>query len=104
MPQLIADKRCPQCYSLRFYRIYRSWWMRLMPGSRCYKCNQCHSKFIKLLGRSISFDPLISDKPYYGPERRTGFDRRQNDIFQFADCRCGRDRRRKRPVLKRRGL
>ena len=39
--------RCPNCKSRDRNRISRSWWMRLLPGSRYYQCYRCYQQFIR---------------------------------------------------------
>jgi hypothetical protein len=43
---LTLGKRCPKCKSRGRSRIHRSWWMRLLPGSKHYVCSMCGSRFL----------------------------------------------------------
>ena len=54
MSILVVTKKCPKCESVERYRIRRSLWMRLIPKSRYYLCDQCAGKFISVNG-SFSF-------------------------------------------------
>jgi len=42
MVRVTEEFQCSSCEDNLFYRVRRRWWMRLMPGSRCYKCASCH--------------------------------------------------------------
>lgn len=39
--------RCPNCKSRDRNRISRTWWMRLLPGSRYYQCYRCYQQFLR---------------------------------------------------------
>ena len=41
-------KSCPQCRNIARHRIRRSFWMRLLPGSRHYLCENCEGKFLSV--------------------------------------------------------
>jgi hypothetical protein len=43
-------KRCPLCGSHLGHRIGRSYWMRLLPMSRHYRCAYCRSRVVTVLG------------------------------------------------------
>ena len=42
-----AAVHCPNCRSEYRERMHRRWWMRLLPGSRYYRCKDCHREYIK---------------------------------------------------------
>jgi len=46
------QRKCPKCQDVWYQRIYRKWWMRLMPGTKYYRCNRCRSKFVIIFWRS----------------------------------------------------
>ncbi|MBN1465566.1 hypothetical protein JXA02_07385 [candidate division KSB1 bacterium] len=41
--------RCPECANSRLVRLHRKWWMRLIPGTRYYRCSSCDLVIIVLL-------------------------------------------------------
>ena len=43
--------KCPQCQDLKHERIQRKWWMRLIPGTKRYRCNKCNTKFMIIFWR-----------------------------------------------------
>jgi len=46
-------KKCPKCrIGIWYDRIYRKYWMRLIPGTKHYYCNRCKSRFIIIFRRS----------------------------------------------------
>ena len=45
------QRKCPQCQDVRHERIHRKWWMRLMPGTKHYRCDRCRSKFMIIFWR-----------------------------------------------------
>jgi hypothetical protein len=49
----IKVNHCPKCQSRNRTRIARSWWMRLLPGSRCYQCYSCYQSYLRWYGNSI---------------------------------------------------
>ena len=44
---------CPKCQSRNRTRIARSWWMRLLPGSRYYQCYSCYQRYLRWCSNSI---------------------------------------------------
>ena len=47
------QKKCPKCGMDMWYsRIYRDYWMRLIPGTKHYYCQRCKSRFIIFFHRS----------------------------------------------------
>ena len=46
------QKQCPKCTDVKHERINRKWWMRLIPGTKYYRCDRCRSKFVIILWRS----------------------------------------------------
>jgi len=46
------QKKCPKCTDFKHERISRKWWMRLIPGTKYYRCDKCRSKFVIILWRS----------------------------------------------------
>lgn len=46
------QKTCPKCQDVWNERIYRKWWMRLIPGTKYYRCNRCRSKFMIIFWRN----------------------------------------------------
>ena len=53
MSKLTFGKVCPHCGHETFHRIGRSWWMRVVPGSRHYHCVFCYSKFVVIDTESL---------------------------------------------------
>lgn len=47
-----VPKKCPECGATEYERIYRKWWMRLIPGTKHYRCYRCRSKFLIIFWRS----------------------------------------------------
>jgi hypothetical protein len=45
------QKQCPVCRDVKHKRINRKWWMHLIPGTKCYSCDTCRSKFAIILWR-----------------------------------------------------
>ena len=43
---LTSAKACPKCKCIDRYRIQRSLWMRLIPGSRHYECDSCQHLYV----------------------------------------------------------
>jgi len=39
-------KGCPKCGSVNRSRIHRNCWMRLIPGTRHYVCEDCLCRFL----------------------------------------------------------
>ncbi len=56
MTKLAFNKRCPHCKSFRFDREYRKLWMRLLPNSKHYVCNNCFRSFLAIFGISDVFE------------------------------------------------
>ena len=46
------QKQCPKCQGIWYDRIYRKSWMRLIPGTKLYYCNNCRYKFMIIFRRS----------------------------------------------------
>ena len=44
-------KKCPNCRDTWYDRIYRKSWMRLIPGTKYYYCNNCRYKFMVIYRR-----------------------------------------------------
>ena len=42
--------KCPCCASSACFRVHRSILLRLFPFSRLYRCKDCESSFVLLLG------------------------------------------------------
>lgn len=40
---------CPHCRET-MTRIHRALWMRLLPGSRFYRCGGCYRQYLKFIG------------------------------------------------------
>jgi hypothetical protein len=34
--------RCPICKNEKLERVHRAWWMRILPGTRFYRCPTCN--------------------------------------------------------------
>jgi hypothetical protein len=54
---------CRLCREGYLVRRRRPWWMRLIPGSRQFQCNQCHSWFVVQWGRTKTYpehNPLVN--------------------------------------------
>jgi hypothetical protein len=49
MAILIRGKLCLKCRNMALHPIRRSFWMRLLPGSRYYLCETCEVKFLSVL-------------------------------------------------------
>ena len=45
---LIKGKACPKCKDGHRFRVKRSTWMRIIPGTKCYKCVDCDSKYLSV--------------------------------------------------------
>jgi ribosomal protein L37AE/L43A len=45
------NKKCPDCRDTWYDRIYRKNWMRLIPGTKLYYCNNCRYKFMVIYRR-----------------------------------------------------
>jgi len=41
---------CYHCAHQIFLRVHRSWWMKLIPGSRLYRCDKCNEECLVLVG------------------------------------------------------
>jgi len=41
---------CHQCAHQVFLRVHRSWWMKLIMGSRLYRCDKCKQECLVLGG------------------------------------------------------
>ena len=52
MIKYFRENRCPVCESplSESHRIRRKFWMRLLPRTCYYRCNECYSKFVTVLG------------------------------------------------------
>jgi len=46
---------CPKCHSHHRIRISRTWWMRLLKGSKYYQCHGCYQHYFRWQGHSIAF-------------------------------------------------
>ena len=46
------QRTCPKCRDIWYDRIYRKYWMRLIPGTKHYYCNRCRYKFMTIFYRS----------------------------------------------------
>lgn len=47
------QKKCPKCQGVRYQRIYRKWWMHLIPGTKYYRCNSCKFRFMIVFWKSV---------------------------------------------------
>jgi hypothetical protein len=56
MAKLAFNKRCPYCKSYSFERNYRKLWMRLIPKSKHYVCDNCFRSFLAIFGISDVFE------------------------------------------------
>ena len=45
---LIKGKACPKCKDGNRFRVRRSTWMRMIPGTKFYKCVDCDSKYLSV--------------------------------------------------------
>ena len=52
MARITFQNKCPKCRDVKHERIYRKWWMHLIPGTKYYSCNRCRSKFMIIFWRS----------------------------------------------------
>jgi hypothetical protein len=52
MARIAFQNKCPKCRDVKHERIYRKWWMHLIPGTKYYSCNRCRSKFMIIFWRS----------------------------------------------------
>lgn len=43
MAWVVFEKGCARCHSHRVRRVERKVWMRLIPGTKYYKCMKCQS-------------------------------------------------------------
>ncbi len=48
MTMLTFKKRCPRCSKSTFQRESRKIWMRLVPMSKYYSCNNCLKRFLQI--------------------------------------------------------
>ena len=46
MMDMTTRKVCPKCGSELADRSRRKWWMRLIPGSRRYRCEECSTRYL----------------------------------------------------------
>ena len=46
MAIIIKGKACPKCQDTYRSRLRRSFWMRIIPATKYYECEHCHSKFV----------------------------------------------------------
>jgi len=56
MAKLAFSKRCPYCKSDSYDRAYRKFWMRIIPKSKYYICNNCFRNFLAMFGISDVFE------------------------------------------------
>jgi len=46
----VARRLCPYCEKEEAVRVKRQSWMRLLPGSKLYRCDFCYTKFLNVNG------------------------------------------------------
>ena len=51
---ITSGKACPECKSMAGYRIRRRFWMRLVPRSKFYHCEDCGCNYVTVFKR-LSF-------------------------------------------------
>ena len=56
-------KKCPNCGNDDLLRIYRKWYMRLIPFTKRYCCNACRSEF------KVNFWVAVILLPFTSPLR-----------------------------------
>ncbi len=56
MAKLAFNKRCPYCKNKSYGRVYRKFWMRLIPKTRYYECHVCLRNFMAIFGISDIFE------------------------------------------------
>lgn len=53
MPKLGSGDTCPQCKKGKLHRLQRKPWMRNLPKTKYYKCEECNAKFLTIYGWAI---------------------------------------------------
>jgi len=53
MKKLGLDDTCPQCLKGKLQRLQRKPWMRSLPNTKFYKCEECHATFLTIYGWAI---------------------------------------------------
>jgi hypothetical protein len=57
MPRSRNRAECPSCGNGILERRRRKFWMRLVPGSKCYVCDWCLARYLTVYGRPIRLSP-----------------------------------------------
>ena len=52
-------KKCPKCGDITYIRKQRKWYMRIIPGSKYYRCNTCGFNFELNFCVKIILMPII---------------------------------------------
>jgi hypothetical protein len=53
MTKLHTGERCPRCRDGEIFRVPRRRWMRLLPSSKHYLCNDCLTRFLTVCAMAI---------------------------------------------------
>ena len=53
MAKIRYEAACPICGEGFLERRRRSFWMRLLPGSKHYLCNCCTARYLTIYGRPL---------------------------------------------------
>lgn len=53
MQKLGSDDPCPNCRKGKLQRLQRKTWMRNLPQTKYYKCEDCNTKFLTIYGWAI---------------------------------------------------
>ncbi len=56
MAKLAFNRRCPYCKNKSYGRIYRKFWMRMIPKTKYYECHKCSRNFMAIFGVSDIFE------------------------------------------------
>ena len=51
MAWLVFKKMCPKCFGRRIRRVERRAWMRYLPKSKYYRCNNCRTGVLVLFDK-----------------------------------------------------
>ena len=53
MKKLGSGDICPHCQKGKLHRLQRKPWMRHLPKTKYYKCEECHAKFLTIYGWAV---------------------------------------------------